>query len=185
MRFDLTKKIGLLIGFFLIIIVLWYILLYIPKVNELKRIKDEINRFQMQYKILSQNNSPAVLDKAEETTIFTKYNELIAQLPKKEDISSALNQIKRIGQEGKIKILSLKLLKLQLLENSNLKREYQIEEIPVNVIVQGDFFDIVQYLLHLGNLPFMSRFKNIRIETYEKIYPEIETRFTCMLFIVK
>ncbi|MBW1741410.1 MAG: type 4a pilus biogenesis protein PilO [Deltaproteobacteria bacterium] len=179
-KFGVREKIILFVVIYLGAIFLWYKFLYLPKNNELKRIKQELKSIQMQYKpFLGDTFRPPLLE--EETAISEKYHELTAKIPERDEIPSAMIQMAKIGQGRDIRILSTKPVTSRLFAKHRLPKGSQLKEIPVDMVLEGRFVDIGRYLFDLMNLPFLGGYNKIQMETSKKIYPEIRANITCLL----
>ncbi len=179
MRLNMREK----IGFFIIILfgltILWYIFLFLPKNSELKKIKNEILLYEVRSK--SNINISTTLESEKEKAILDKFNNILKTLPKTEELPITLNNIKEIGQDSNIKILSLEFLNLKSRREITNQSEVLIEEIPINIVVQGDFFNIGQFLSYIIELPFFGGYTHIKMKTNEELYPEIQVKFMCII----
>lgn len=162
-------------------VLLWYKLLYLPQKYESESIREELKSIQIQHESLSKNGvlQPAFME--EEAAISAQYNKLTAKIPERDEIPSAMIQMIRPGQRRNIRIISVNPLMSQLFENRTLPDEFQIEEVPVDIVLEGKFVDIGRYLSDLTSLPFFGGYSNFQMEMSEEIYPKINAKITCML----
>jgi Tfp pilus assembly protein PilO len=163
-------------------VLLWYKLLYLPEKYELESIREELTSIQMQHEPFSKNSTfrPSSIF-AEEAAISAQYNELTARIPERDEIPSAMIQMIRPGQGRNIRIISVRPVMSQLFENHTLPDEFQLKEVPVDIVLEGKFVDIGRYLFDLMSLPFFGGYNNLQMETSEEMYPEINAKITCIL----
>lgn len=180
-KFGIREKIFLLAIVYLGAGFFWYTSLYLPKSTELKRIKEELKSTQKQCEILSRYIQPASI---EEGSIPEKYHELIAKIPERDEVPSAIIQMVRAGQGRNIRILSTDPSTSQLLTTYGRPAGYQLQEIPVEIVLEGRFVNIGRYLFALMNLPFFGGYNSIRLEANEETYPKTRTTIGCMLLFL-
>ena len=182
MKIGIREKISLIVTACLITVILCFILLFLPKKKELKRIKDELKSTKMEYELLSNYISSVAFKSSKKQEISRKQKELLEKLPEKEDIATTLSQITKIGQGKNLRILCVKPIKLQLFKNYRSDWEAQLEEIPVEIVLEGRFFDVGKYLFDLIKIPFFGGYKKIEMESIEEIYPRVKANIDCILF---
>jgi len=163
---------------------LWYKLLYLPKNTELKIIKEDLKSTQIQCELLLGNASRPGFRLENEAAVSEKYDELMAKLPERDEIPSAIIQMIRTGKDGNIRILSTKPVTSELFANRRRPKESHIKEVPVDIVLEGKFVDIGRYLFDLTDLPFFGGYSKLWIETSEEIYPEIRAGVRCTLLFL-
>ncbi|MGA1791025.1 MAG: type 4a pilus biogenesis protein PilO [bacterium] len=184
MHFDIRGKMPLFIGICLVMILLWYMLLYTPQKNDLKRIQEEQRLIQTQYNRLLENSSLAMFDSAKKLEISKKCIEILNNLPHKEDIASALAQVIDIGQGKDIRIISINPNKISFSDHQDTEPDAELEKMAFDMILEGNFLNISQYLFDLMNLPFFVGYRSIEIEASKEIYPKTKAQITCILLFL-
>lgn len=134
----------LLIGFILLLGVLWYLIVYSPtsqKITELKgdikRLKEEI-AVQKQAKARKEDLASQMVKLREELTI------LRSKLPEEKEIPMLLSRVNEIGR--------LNGLEFERFEPSKPVRKDYYSEIPVKVEVQGGFHQVAFFLSKVGSM---------------------------------
>ena len=184
MKFGTREKTCFIIAVYITVILFWYIYLYLPKNNKLKAIKKDLTTIKMEATKIQKDISSINIRLNQESTILTKYNETKNKLPQRGDIVSILNALNQIKQEKHLRIISVQPTRFQLVEDTKTSDKLSLGEIPVKILLEGEFIDIGQYLFDLANLPFFGGYKNMLIESSEKIYPEIEAEITCIFLFI-
>jgi Tfp pilus assembly protein PilO len=185
MKLDIREKIALFMGVCFSAMLLWHLFLYGPQKKDLERIKEEQKLIQTQYDRLLEDFSSAMLGSAEKIKISRKCIEILKNLPRKEEIGFALSQIMKTGESHDIRIISMTPQKLSFSESQDTKTESQLEKIFIDMIMEGRFIDMGQYLFDLVELPFFAGCSKIGIETAKEIYPETRAKMTCVLLFIK
>lgn len=176
MKLDLQGKIGLIFIIYIAIFVLWYIFIYLPKTNGIENTRHEITMLEQLTK--SMTDLSATLENEEEKALLKKFNNLLNNLPKADELSKTVDTIKEIGKSKDIKILSLDFKTFKADEEIT---KSTIEEIPINIIVQGDFFNITEYLITISSFPFFGGYTSLQMQTDEDLYPKVQARFMCII----
>jgi len=184
MNFDIRGKMALFIGISLFVILLWYMFLYSPKKNDLKRIKQEQRLIQTQYDLLLENSSHAMLESAKKLEISKKCMAILESLPYKEDIASALSQVMDVAQGKDIRIVSISPHKLSFSEDQDTELDSHLEKMAFDMSLEGSYINIAYYLFDLIDLPFFVGYSNIDIESSKKTYPETKAQMTCILLFL-
>ena len=184
MHFDIRGKLPLFIGICMVMILLWYVLLYTPQKNNLKRIKEEQRSIQTQYNRLLENSSLAMFDSAKKLEISKKCIEILNNLPRKEDIASALSQVTNIGQGKDIRIISINPNKISFSDHQDTETDAELEKMAFDIVLEGSFINIGQYLFDLVNLPFFVGYRSIEVEASKEIYPKTRVQTTCILLFL-
>ena len=184
MKFNIWGKISFFISLGFIAVVLWYMFLFVPKRNDLEKIRDKQKVIQTQYNQLLENYSLAMMGSAKKLEISRKCIDILDNLPSKEDISSVLSQILKIGQGKDIRIISVSPHEVSFSNNQDSKRKAQLQKIHLDITLEGRFINIGQYLFDLTNLPFFAGYSKIEIRTSEEIYPKTTAEITCVLLFL-
>jgi len=184
MIFDIRGKLPLFTGISLVMILLWYMFLYTPQKNDLKRIQEEQRLLQTQYERLLENSSLAMFDSAKKLEISKKCIEILNNLPRKEDIASALSQIIEMGQGKDIRIISINPNKISFSDHQAAGPDSELEKMAFDMILEGSFINISQYLFDLVDLPFFVGYRSIEIKASKEIYPKTRAQATCILLFL-
>lgn len=182
------KKISkqvLLLGIYpaigIITVVLWYVLLYAPKVNERKAIEVRMQSVQKETESIKAQSVQLALRLKEKEQITECYQKLITELPRKEDIPATMVKIIKIGRGKNVRIVSMKPDTSELFSDS---RAARLKSLKLAFVLEGRFIDIGRYLEEISDLPFFRGYENIRIEADKEIYPKTKANVVCTLLFL-
>lgn len=184
MKFNIWGKIALFLCLGFSTIIIWHTFLFAPKRNDLKKIREKQKLIQTQYNKLLENYSLAMMGSAKKMEISKRCIDILDNLPCKEDIASVLSRVIEIGQGKDIRIISVSPHGVSFSKNRDTERKTQLEKIHLDIILEGRFINMGQYLFDLINLPFFAGYSKIEIETSEEIYPETKAEITCILLFL-
>ena len=185
MKFNLLGKTALFICAGFAVLVVWYMFLFTPKRNNLKKISEKQKLIQTQYNQLLENYSIAMMGSAKKLEISRKCMHILDNLPCKEDITYVLSQVIEMGQGKDIRITSISPHNISFSKNKDADKKTQLEKINLDITLEGGFTNTGQYLFDLIDLPFFGGYSKIDIETSEEIYPETKAKITCILLFLK
>ena len=105
-----------------------------------------------------------MFDSAKKLEISKKCIEILNNLPRKEDIASALSQIIEISQGKDLRIISINPNKISFSDHQATGPGSKLEKMAFDLILEGSFINISQYLLDLVDLPFFVGYRSIEIK---------------------
>ncbi|HLA50048.1 MAG TPA: type 4a pilus biogenesis protein PilO [Thermodesulfovibrionia bacterium] len=144
----------------LILVILFIILIYIPKNDEIKKLTAII--VKLDNEIASSEVKVRKLDelKVENIRLKARLAELQEQLPEEKEVSPLLRQISDLGLKSGLEIL------LWRPETRKPDPAGLYVEIPVQVDVTGGYHDLGIFFSHISQIKRIVNLSNIKLESY-------------------
>jgi type IV pilus assembly protein PilO len=148
-----SQKIGLLVGFTILISAAFYYFLYSPQADEIAKFNESIEAAQNEKSIKQKRaaNLPKLQKELGELDVRLK--EAIAQLPSKKEIADLLTSIATKAQESGLDI------NLFRPRPENYKDFYA--EIPVEINIKGTFHNVIMFFDAIGRLTRLVNIDNV------------------------
>ncbi|MGA1796799.1 MAG: type 4a pilus biogenesis protein PilO [bacterium] len=183
MKLDIRNKTAIFAEISLVTILLWYMFLYAPKKNELKRIKEEQRLIQMQYDQLLDNSSHAMFESAKKLEISKRCIAILDGLPYRKDIASALSKVIEAGEGKDIRIISIS-PQFSFSDIEGAEQDSELNKMAFDMVVEGKYLDIGHFLFDLLDLPFLVGYSTIDIKSSPETYPETRAQLSCILLFL-
>ena len=178
MKLPLKKKVLVLAGVNILLLVLLYQFLFSPKVSEISTLKDKLDTIQRKL----DNDRAIAMDipryKREKNELEASLKKALEQLPNEKEIDGLLDSIYVAGEEVGLKILLFK-------PQSDIPKGFYAE-VPVEMEVEGGYESIFGFCKRVGKLPRIVNVGKLSIETDKKgemtLSPKLKAAFTVTTF---
>lgn len=180
----LDRRILLLIlypGICLIMILVWYNLLYGPRLKEREALEGRIKAVQTEANELQEKSNKLSLVLKEKREITESYNQLVGGILRDTDIPSAMISIIKSGRGKNIRILSVRPDTSELFSGGNTG---QLKTVKFEFELEGRYIDIGLYLIEISELPFFKGYENVHIEAVKELYPKTKANVVCSLLVL-
>ena len=166
-KIKMPIRLLILFGTVIVFVGLFAYLVYLPKMDEIKKTKDEItslNQRIMQAKIKSKNKEKL---QAEMKQVDMELKEALKLLPNTKEIPNLLRKVTELGNDSNLDFRTFRPRK------ENAKEFYY--EIPVSIEVRGAYHDVAVFFDRVGH---MERIMNIHNVTMKPISERSTTLIT-------
>lgn len=165
-----AQKIGILVGFIILISAAFYSFFYSPNANELAQLSETIEaaRKERNIKQTRAANLPKLQKELSELDVRLK--EAIAQLPSKKEIADLLTGIATKAQESGLDI------NLFRPRPENYKDFYA--EIPVEINIKGTFHNVITFFDGIGRLTRLINLDNVGFKNPKVSGDQVTLEFT-------
>jgi type IV pilus assembly protein PilO len=155
------QKIGILAGAVVLLLVSAYFYLYVPGVDEISRITEEVAavRSERDKKNAQVSNIPKL--KEELVHLNAQLKAAMAQLPDSKEIPELLSTLSSRAREAGLDIVLFRP------RGENFQEFYA--EIPVDIVVRGGFSNAVTFFEEVGRMGRLVNIDNINLKKYRDI----------------
>ncbi len=166
---------------FLIVVLSWYRLLYLPKMSEIKTMRQDLDAIQRKMEFYSEESFQAARTLREQQAIAERYHSLMAAVPHGDQVPSVMARIAKMGRVRNVRMVSIRPDTSGMFSDDGTQQGYdlQVKQVRFEMHVQGTFMNISRWLSDLSGLPFFRSCQAIRIRTDEGHYPGTEADITC------
>ncbi|MDL1970563.1 MAG: type 4a pilus biogenesis protein PilO [Candidatus Desulfofervidaceae bacterium] len=176
-----SKRVFLYVITFLFGVVLFWYLYYAPSKTEIKQLKHNLEQSRM--KLHQFKQAQKELDKLNKEMVETKKKlyEVTQLLPTRKEIPNLLSDISNLGNECHLEFLLFQPGK------ETIKDFYA--EVPVRLIIQGEYLNVKAFLEKLSDLPRVINVAELKMSSPrtegEKIKLKVETLLLTYRFVPK
>ena len=149
-KINIAIRILILIGTLGLLGGAFYFLVYQPKMDEIRRAKDEISSLKV--KVMKARRDARRLPEVEarEIKVDAQFRQALKLLPNEKEIPSLLRNITKLGADSK--------LEFRLFSPRKEKPENFYFRLPVSIVVSGNYHDVATFFDKVGR---MERIVNI------------------------
>ncbi len=159
MKLPLSRRLLILAGINVFIIVIFYWFLINPKskeIDELRKGLDDLSRKLAESRRIAKDIPRFQAEKEE---LEKKLKEALTQLPNEKEIPSLIESISNVGRTAGLKILLFK-------PGNEVPKDFYAE-VPIRMIVQGSFKSLYNFWYRVSKLPRIVNISGISITTVE------------------
>lgn len=159
MKLPLSRRLLILAGINVFIIVIFYWFLINPKSNEIDELRkglDDLSRKLAESRRIAKDIPRFQAEKEE---LEKKLKEALTQLPNEKEIPSLIESISNVGRTAGLKILLFK-------PGNEVPKDFYAE-VPIRMIVQGSFKSLYNFWYRVSKLPRIVNISGISITTVE------------------
>jgi type IV pilus assembly protein PilO len=174
-----SHKLGILAVLVIALGILGYLYGYAPQAHEIARLTEDVDnaeRERNKKRLQAANRTKLQKDLQE---LDARLKEAVAQLPNKKEIPDLLRNISNKARESGLEILLFRP------RGENYQDFYA--EIPVEVVVRGQFFNVVSFFDEVGRLTRLVNMNNIGFKspkvTGDQVVLETSTMATTFRFL--
>jgi len=157
--------------FLLAILGLFFYLIYMPNMEELRRKTAEMDKLETQIRELRTIAASIKRFQAEIVKLQEELNVALAQLPAKKEIPSLLKNISNLGKEAGLEFLLFRPM-------PEVNRDFYAE-IPVEIKVKGSYHDIAIFFDRVGKLPRIVNISGVNLEGAKEVSGRTEIITSC------
>ncbi len=148
-----NQKIAILVALIVLLMAGYYTLWYGPRSEEISRLADDVEAARNDVKIKQQRAANLPKLQAELRELDARLKEAVGQLPNKKEIADLLRSISAKAQASGLEVLLFRP------RSENYKEFYA--EIPVDINVKGNFYNVVTFFDEVGRLSRLVNIDNI------------------------
>lgn len=165
----------------IVIILIFAVFLYVPKVRHASKIQSEIQGLKKQIK----ENEVMARDigklRAQIISLEESQKEFMSKVVSRSELLEVVHQLVKIGEPYKLIFSAIQPPGLDtILQTDN--PDSPLKPIPFVFTVQGKYLDIAQYIESLKDFPYFLRTPEIEIIGKEEIRPMIEVRLLMNIY---
>ncbi|MEJ2628443.1 MAG: type 4a pilus biogenesis protein PilO [bacterium] len=158
----MNKDIIALIGLFIIILLVWIFAIYNPQSDTKKELNSKIEVFrEMERQQVPQSRIILMEEKLD--SIEMKISDIKAHYYLDKAILDLGRHIEQIGEEYGLEFMSISLLNYEILSFFSNQNNQTLTELPIQVIFQGEYEELANFLDGIDEFPFLIRFTDILI----------------------
>jgi type IV pilus assembly protein PilO len=153
------QKALILVGFILILGVVWYFVFYSPNDEEVVALQGQINKLNKDIVEWRKAKEAKVTLAAQIKQLEQELQLLQSKLPEEKEIPSLLSSVNEIGR--------LNGLEFALFKQQNVIRRDYYSEIPVEINVQGGFHQVLLFLDKVGSMDRIVQVSKLKMGKYK------------------
>lgn len=174
-----SHKIIILAVLVLVLLIIGYLYIYAPQAHEIGRLTEDVENAERERNKKRLQAANRVKLQKDLQELDARLKEAVAQLPNKKEIPDLLRSISNKARESGLEIMLFRP------RGENYQDFYA--EIPVEVVVRGQFFNVVSFFDEVGRLTRLVNMNNIGFKsprvTGEQVILETSTMATTFRFL--
>lgn len=158
----MNKDIIGLVSLFIIILLVWIFVVYIPQSDK----KQELNSKIEEYREMEREQVPEsriVIMETRLDSLEAKINSIKAHYYLDKAILDLGRNIEKIGNEYDLEFKNISLLDYGVLSFFGNNTNQTLAELPIRVVFQGEFTELADFLDNIDDFPFLIRFTDFLI----------------------
>jgi len=160
-KLPLWQKALALVGFMVVVTVVWYLVFYDPTTEEMASLRSQIEKLQKQIQEQQKAKEARRSLEAEIKALEQELKVLSAKLPEEKEIPELLSKINELGRLSGLEFMLFK-------QGKPVRKDYY-SEIPVEVQVQGGFHSVMQFLSKVASMDRIVHVSNVKMGQYKPI----------------
>ncbi|BCO10348.1 pilus assembly protein PilO [Desulfolithobacter dissulfuricans] len=170
---DKKVKLGITAALFLLPVLLFYFLIYMPGQDRIKKLNREKTALQTEIRKAKKAAANLPRYKKEMEELKRQFEEIAVVLPKKKEIPELLRNISDLGKSAGLDFLSFK-------PGKEIPRDFYAE-IPINISIRGPYHNMGYFLDRVSKLDRLVTVNNIKMGSPKREGGEMLLNSTCRL----
>lgn len=173
-KIKMPIRILIFAGTIILLVAVFAFLVYIPKTDEISKIKEDISNLEQQLRIAKIKTRNLKKLEEEEAKVNDQFKEALRLLPDKKEIPSLLRSITQLGKESN---LEFRLFNPQ----QERSKDFYIE-IPVSIEVSGNYHNVAIFFDKVGRLDRIINILDVSMKPEKPLSTNLITRCDALTF---